>query len=91
MTDAAQPEPATREGAAAAGQRYAAAYAQHGESLLLRHSGLAGGRWRLVGAHDRIGFAVAAFKVERKLLKFGSLAIWTNGLINRFETHTVNG
>lgn len=86
MRDIDRREPPTREAAAAAGHRYALTAAKNGESLLLKHTGSTQHRWRLAGAHDRIGFAVAAFKNERKLLKRGALAIWTNGRIDRFET-----
>lgn len=76
-------DPPTRAGACAAGWRHAVA--RPGDSFVLRHSGLEQGRWRVVSQHDRIGFAVDAFKTARDLARFGALAIWTNGRIDRFE------
>jgi hypothetical protein len=84
MTDRDRREPPTREGATSAGWRYAASYP--GASFVLRHSGLEQGRWRMLAEHDRIGFAVAAFKTARADAKFGALAVWTNGRLDRFET-----
>ncbi len=84
MTATRRREPATRDGAVAAGWRYAAAYP--GASFVLRHSGLDHGRWRLVGQHDAIGFAVAEFKTTRAQATFAALAVWTNGRLDRFET-----
>lgn len=77
-------EPATREGARLAGWRYGKTCPPN-SSLLLRHSGLEQGRWRMVGLYDRLGFAVAALKTARKKTERGALAIWTDGRVNRFD------
>jgi len=89
MTATGRREPATREGAVAAGWRYAHSYP--GASFVLRHSGLDQGRWRLVGQHDAIGFAVAEFKTAREKATFGALAVWTNGRLDRFELVSTGG
>lgn len=83
-TDAERREPPTRAGAVTAGWRYAHSYP--GASFVLRHSGLDQGRWRLLAHRDSIGLAVGDFKEHRDLAKFGALAIWTNGRLDRFET-----
>jgi hypothetical protein len=86
MTDAKQGnggDPPTRAGAVAAGWRFAVK--TPGDSFVLRHSGLEQGRWRVVSQHDRIGFAVEAYKTARELARFGALAIWTNGRVDRFD------
>lgn len=80
-------EPPTREGAIDAGWRFAQLHP--GDVLVLRHSGLLAGRWRLSSVHDRTGYAVEAFKRVRAVIKHGALAVWHAGTVPRFELVTV--
>jgi hypothetical protein len=76
-------EEPTAEGAKRGGWRYALSYP--GESFVLRHSGIRAGRWRLAGHHEESGQAVAQFKALREEMRFGALAIWRAGSVQRFE------
>ncbi len=82
-----KPEAPSIDAAKDAGWRFAAVHP--GEALVLQHSGLLNGCWRCESHHDRIGFAVEAFKLRRAVTKHGALALWNGGNVGRFELLTV--
>lgn len=82
-----EPEQPTSEGARRAGYRYS--HTCPGSILVLRHSGMKIGLWKLEVACDQSGFAVEQFKLRRGVMKFGALAIWSDGVVTRFEQFKV--
>lgn len=82
-------EPCTRTAALDAGWLYAG---QHpGETLVLRHTGCDGQRWQLAGHDLALGLAVRQYKRERETLVRGAVALWSGGLIKRFELGELAG
>lgn len=82
-------EHCTRTAALDAGWRYAAKHP--GETLVLRHTGCEGQRWQLAGHDLSLGLAVREYKRERETLVRGAVALWSDGLVKRFDVGELAG